>query len=376
MTISLVHLPTPGDHFSPLTGSAVMTVIDGMASAAAGVTSMVLVAQGTYADRYSSALVREYAPARPPGRLGWLVERSGGSVGLPRRQTQASYRAALQALPAEPVDAVFLHNAPDAVPLVQPASPAWLYAHNLLFERMPRRTATALVERSAGVVTVSGWLADRLAQRVAPTAHSKLHAVLNGVRVSEFDAAPREPHEGLRVLFVGRVIPAKGPHVVLDALARLRRTDVTLRVVGSSGFALQGPLTPYEQRLRARAVRCAGPVEFVSFTPRPELPQHFAWADVVVVPSVFEEPAGLVVLEAMAAGAVVAASDSGGIPEHAGGAAVLVMPGAVDAWADALDGIRADTTWRASLAEQGRVRARQMDWRHRWPDLSGVLGVS
>src|SRR5690606_41112152 len=80
-----LHAITPGDHFSPRTGSAVPTVVDGLSRGAgpASPASGVLVARGTYPDRYDSAVAVEYAP-RAPLPLGRYLDAATSRLALPR----------------------------------------------------------------------------------------------------------------------------------------------------------------------------------------------------------------------------------------------------------------------------------------------------
>jgi glycosyltransferase involved in cell wall biosynthesis len=120
-------------------------------------------------------------------------------------------------------------------------------------------------------------------------------------------AAPRQGH--LRLLFIGQVAPHKGIHVLIAAVRALAGRPVTLEI--------HGPLDPhpgYVSRLRA----LAGDDPRISFHGtyrRDVLPQLFATADAIVVPSVWHEVAGLVVLEAQGAGLPAIVSALGGLPE-------------------------------------------------------------
>ena len=88
-----------------------------------------------------------------------------------------------------------------------------------------------------------------------------------------------------------------------------------------------------------------------------------AAASIVVVPSIFPEPFGLVAVEAMSVGTPVIASATGGLPEvlaH-GAAGVLVPPGDAASLRDAVTELLADPGRRVELAGRGRARAAQLD---------------
>jgi len=93
-----------------------------------------------------------------------------------------------------------------------------------------------------------------------------------------------------------------------------------------------------------------------------ELALFYSAADLFVFPS-FYEGFGLPVLEAMTCGCPVAASDTSSIPEVTGGAAVLLPPGDVDAWANTVKELLHDADRRASLSEAGQARAAAFSWK-------------
>jgi glycosyltransferase involved in cell wall biosynthesis len=152
------------------------------------------------------------------------------------------------------------------------------------------------------------------------------------------DAPPRGRR---RVLSAGRLVWEKGHQDVLRAVAALRgglvgapRDDVDLLVVGSG---------PEEGRLRRYAddLGVSSAVEFRATVPYEDMPALYASAAAVVLASLptrgWEEQFGMVLVEAMAAGAPVIAAASGAIPEVVGERGMLFSPGDWLALARALD---------------------------------------
>jgi glycosyltransferase involved in cell wall biosynthesis len=110
---------------------------------------------------------------------------------------------------------------------------------------------------------------------------------------------------GGRLLYVGRLDPVKGVDVLLAAVAEL--PDVTLRLVGSGNELYESEL-----RRQAQSLGVKERVEFVGPVDAELLPSIYADADAVIFPVRWQEPWGLVPLEAMAVGRPVIATSRGG----------------------------------------------------------------
>jgi glycosyltransferase involved in cell wall biosynthesis len=162
--------------------------------------------------------------------------------------------------------------------------------------------------------------------------------------------APTVPERPV-VLFVGRLVEQKGPELLLAALAQVG-------VPCEARFVGDGPLRPLlEEKARRLGVRAT----FTGWLEGEPLLRAYAEASVVAVPSVWNEPFGLVGLEAMASGKPVVAFARGGIPdwlEHEA-TGLLVPPKDVPALAAALRRVLEDGALARRLGEAGRRSAHE-----------------
>ena len=185
---------------------------------------------------------------------------------------------------------------------------------------------------------------------------SKVRRVLYSGVVPPIDP-PAEPPGPPVVGIVGRLAPWKGQHVFLDAMALVRREvpEARFRLVGSALFGEND----YEASLRRRAAEAdlAGGVEFAGF--EADVWAALAAMAVVVHASTTPEPFGQVVVEAMAAGRPVVATDAGGVRETVvnGVTGLLVPTGDAPATAAAVTRLLRDPALRRRLAAAGRDRA-------------------
>ena len=158
------------------------------------------------------------------------------------------------------------------------------------------------------------------------------------------------------LLCVGTIEPRKNLPAVFRALARLPRAErPELRVVGAPGLDATAI-----QALPAR-LGLNGDVRFLGPRPTDELVTLYAGALALVYPSLLEG-FGLPVLEAMAAGAPVVASNRSSVPEVAGDAAILVDPEDDTSIAAALERVVTSSALRDDLRARGRARAARFSW--------------
>jgi glycosyltransferase involved in cell wall biosynthesis len=134
------------------------------------------------------------------------------------------------------------------------------------------------------------------------------------------------------LVFVGRLVSDKGVNVLIDALGVLaeRGQRVGLTVIGD------GPELPALRR-QVDALGITSQVHFAGRRTGADLVAALNEHRVLVVPSVWQEPFGVVALEAMACGCVPLVSRSGGLPDAAGAAGVVFQPGDSQALAQAIE---------------------------------------
>lgn len=208
--------------------------------------------------------------------------------------------------------------------------------------RRARRIATAATHQ-LDVVTAVSPSAEAL---ISGFWEGPLAIIPNGITLAPFAAARPMPASVPVIAFVGRHEERKGLGVLLEAFARLR-TPAELWVVGTG---------PQSDELRARKVprvRWLGAVDDATRN------NVLATATVFAAPALGGESFGIVLVEAMAAGAAVVASDISGYREvvEEGASGLLAAPGDVAAWAAALEHLLTDGAARNRLTAKGAIRA-------------------
>lgn len=161
---------------------------------------------------------------------------------------------------------------------------------------------------------------------------------------------------GRRIVFVGRLVRQKGVHTLVRAMEHLRARDATVLLAGD------GPERDSLQR-SAAASGSGSRLKIMGFMAHEEVPAVLAHADVLVLPSVYEE-LGSIVVEALHSGVPVVASRTGGIPDAIvdGDNGLLVPPEDPVALAAAIDRILEDEHLARRLSAAAHRRAARYDW--------------
>jgi glycogen synthase len=215
----------------------------------------------------------------------------------------------------------------------------------------------AAYRRADAVIVVTPRLAAHL--REDGTCPDRIHVIPPGISspADPGDLVDPVPHLGRpRVLYIGRLNRPKGVHTLVEAASLMRTPNVRVLLVGD------GPArASLERSIQRRGL--ADRVHITGFRPQREIAAFLRHADVVCLPSHYEE-LGSVLLDAMQAQVPIVASNTGGIPDAVGLAARLVSPGEAAALAEAIDTVLGDRALARRLASLGTERAGVHDWEH------------
>jgi len=275
-----------------------------------------------------------------------------------------------------------LFHAPDFVlPPVKPGTRTLVTIHDLSFIRepdtiMPGMTAHLnkwvphSVKQADHVIAVSEATRQDLIE-LYQTPPEKISVLYHGV-TPDFKpvteprqlAAIRHKYglgEQPFILSVGTIQPRKNYQRLVQALARLD-SSMALVIVGSKGWN-------YEHVFKEVAkFDLVERVHFLGFVADADLPMLYNAASLFVYPSLYEG-FGLPVLEAMACGIPVVASNQSALPEVVGEAGLLIDPRDVEAIAAAMSRILSEPALRHHLAQIGLKQAAKFAW----PDMAAKL---
>lgn len=190
----------------------------------------------------------------------------------------------------------------------------------------------------------------------------------NGVDISRFgsDEAKRKAKDfrtkyginddDIVFLFSGRLTPEKGAEELLEAFTQVVDQVPNAKLVVAGAFFFNSNIkSPFEQKLHdlASQHQVEGKIVFTGFVDYNDMPALYEMADVCVLPSIWDDPAPLAVIESLVSGKPLITTRSGGIPEYANDDCAIILERddqLVEHLAQAMIILASDTQRRDSMA--------------------------
>lgn len=212
------------------------------------------------------------------------------------------------------------------------------------------------------------------------------HVLKNAIDTRKFnrpvsEAKKRELQEklGLQeddfvVLFVGRLMELKGIRELMQAVLSLEDKHIKLLIIGSANFG-KWAFSGYARSIKKLAGANRERILFTGYIDNAELSQYAALADVQCVPTLVEEAAGLVVLEAMAGGLPLIATRSGGVVEYAAPDTALLIEkeNVVENLRQAITYLREHPEVRQRMSQRARIESQKYDERRYYEDFVKLI---
>lgn len=185
----------------------------------------------------------------------------------------------------------------------------------------------SIIARCKKVIGVSDYINNTLIQFLGEKDNNSYTVLRNRIDKKDFckNISSKEKQcikekfnlseKDIIVLFSGRFNPEKGIKELLIAFRNIKNKNIKLLIVGGYYFG-SGMVSPFEEEMFRLASNMSDKVKFTGFIPYSDMPQVYAIADMVVIPSIWDDPAPLTVIEALTSGKALITTDSGGIPEY------------------------------------------------------------
>jgi glycosyltransferase involved in cell wall biosynthesis len=380
--MKLVFLNTPMGTFTPTHSGAIATIIWELCrqAQAAGVEPVV-VSRSSDIEPYRGVrtVFVDYPPAPVSSRLlpFWRAKRKVlGWTHL--RQDEYARRLAAALHENSLLDhRVVMFNDPEMAVFLRRRFPRLFLLHwfqNQLPSKPPARRGFAAAVTATAAVSdfTSRWV-----QEYYGMAAGSVGTLYNAVDAERFSPGDTAPADKPVINFVGRTGIEKAPDLLLKAALELsRRTrNFSLQIVGSNHWG-RFEMDDYQRQLQLLAAELEGrgiAVRRTGHVDRTALPAEIRKAHIHVVPSRWDEPCALAILEGMACGLATTASATGGTPELIGDAGLLFERDSVEGLAKNLAELVEDPARRQEMAARCRQRAIDFNWGRTWNALRAML---
>ena len=202
----------------------------------------------------------------------------------------------------------------------------------------------------------------------------KPHVLKNAIDVERFSRTVSEEQKrsirkklGLSekdfiVLYVGRIMEIKGVLELIQAVAGLEDKNIKLLIIGSANFG-KWAFSPYERKVKELSEQHKERIIFTGYVDNSEVYKYAALADVQCVPTLAEEAAGLVLLEAMAEGLPTIVTNSGGMIEYVDKDATLIVErnNLITNLKKTICYMKEHPEVRRQMSENARIRSKKYD---------------
>jgi glycosyltransferase involved in cell wall biosynthesis len=177
------------------------------------------------------------------------------------------------------------------------------------------------------------------------------------------------------ILFSGRFNPEKGIEELLLALKKISNKKVKLLVVGGYYFG-SGMVSSFEQEMYKLAEKIKNRVKFTGFISYDQMPMVYAIADIAVIPSIWDDPAPLTVIESLTSGKALITTNSGGIPEYADSESSIILQrdkNLVTNMAGAIEELADNHEKRLRLSKAAQIKTSKWDIENYYNEFCKIL---
>lgn len=202
----------------------------------------------------------------------------------------------------------------------------------------------------------------------------KAHTLKNAINTDKFNKEVTESERkkireelGLKsndfvVLYVGRLIKVKGILELMQAILSIDDEHIKLLVVGSANFGKRA-FSPYASKVKKSAKENKNRIVFTGYVDNAQIYKYASAADIQCVPSLCEEAAGLVAIEAMAEGLPLIVTDSGGMTEYVTKDTALIIEkeNVTEKLKEAICCLRENPKKRKQMSESAKIQSQKFD---------------
>lgn len=185
--------------------------------------------------------------------------------------------------------------------------------------------ARKVVDCCSKIITVSDYINKQVT--TIPEANNKTYTLINSICISKFgtnenriNAYVLREKYGLTdsdfvILFSGRIAKTKGVLQLLKAFKKIDNSNIKLVIVGNSWYGKESKNDKYLNEINKESNSNANNIIFTGYVDYEDMPDYYCMADVVTIPSIWQEPCSLTLFETMASKIPLITTNTGGTKE-------------------------------------------------------------
>lgn len=275
----------------------------------------------------------------------------------------------------EQYDYIIIENSPEyAIPISKITKKKLiLHLHN---DRLNKKTKNAkkIIKIYYKIFTLSNFIKERVCE-INLSEKNKIYTLYNGVDINKFGKEKyinlidkeRKKYGLLKkdkiLLYTGRIVPEKGVLELIRAFNQLNNVDgIKLLVAGSVNYK-KDQKSVYLKKVKRESMNNKN-IIFTGYIDYEKMPIIYAMANVGIVPSIWEEPFALTVVEHMATGNPVIITNSGGMTELVNNNSAIIIEknnNIINNIKEAIENLICDTAKIKSMGNMAREQSKKFD---------------
>lgn len=209
------------------------------------------------------------------------------------------------------------------------ANKYYYHVHNEVIQTFGN---TEMLKNTRKIIGISNYINKTIIQKIPEIKKKQTTVLKNCIDLERVDKnAYYENKEKLginkndiKIIFVGRLSEEKGIKELINAIIKLNNPKIKLIVVGKSFYDTK-VISSFEKELIDVSEKIKDKIIFTGYIEHDKIYDMYRFADIVVLPSIWQEPAGLTIVEAAAVGVPLITTDVGGIREYIDGKSAIFV---------------------------------------------------
>jgi len=241
------------------------------------------------------------------------------------------------------------------------------------------------IRNSRANICVSNYIANQLSNYVHSKDNSNYKTLKNCINYKKFssnscDVKIMKQKYGIDekekvIIYTGRLTKEKGVYELIKAIGKVKFQDFKVMIVGSL-FYKENEKDEFSEMLKKEVSKLKDKVIFTGYIDYEEIDKIYSIGDIAVLPSMWEEPAGLTIIEALASGLPVITTDSGGIPEYTNSECSFILKrdeNIVNEIANKIDLLLEDNDLRKKMSSKAKKYAEQYNLENYYRNFSAII---